>query len=815
MSYFKIFAFSVCFSLLFLSVFVMVAFDSENTLSKAYEHFANKEYYESRYLLINEDNPIPLADFYLYEAYLAREELGLKKSQGYLLQSIQELSTKKSSTALEINLNLALNAFLLNDLPALQNAINQSIELSSSDELWIPFFKGCLAYIEEDYDQTKVFWDSCKDRRWLSNWMKTSFERHLSIEKIDLMYLHAELETEHISSTRKKLEQCLSTWPEYCADIQFLLALSYVKEGDTIDYSTRRKNYQTSIELLQKIPPSNDFFVKKRNDLLATYKQEILHAISYGYFSDLSLYVKVLQNWQALDQLQTLSMDLVDILNEKIIANNRVEAAKLLQNLSRSIPDGALKQFFVTNLSKKIYNALNKENLQHLDDYISLTQNYLSDPALSVLADATTSKILELVENASSDLTAIRPYISFWNTFEKNEHNRYLFARQLVQKAQRLWSFDGESQKAFNLIKIAQFLPSSPDKNLILGDIELAVLKTYRQAIHLDQIHELPRILLAAREFGVLEDEISDPQELANQLADAEYLLGIGRYSLASAKACWVLQLEPNNETAKKIVALAAYEEGRYQEANEHFKNLNIIDPSMGLCFMVSKVLSNDSPNQQDLIEELTRTPLSSDPVLRLAFGYLTLSQPEQSIFWFNKLPIMNDEILTGFCIASFQKQDWKNTIDFFNKLSNEYCQIPAVQGMVIQALIAQNENKKAHEIFEKFVLSFESYLPNENNSKPFVLFQNYLKNFDAHNFAARYYLHVERDAENALRQFREIKKITPELLVERAELAYSLKYFSESIDDLQLSLQQSEGSLREKALTLLNSIYLQIYTSK
>ncbi len=810
MSYFKIFAISVCFSLLFLSVFVMVAFDSENTLNKAYDYFADKQYYEARYLLINEDNPIPLADFYLYEAYLAREELGLKKSQGYLRQAIQELSNKKSSTAQEIHLNLALNSFLLNDEEALKKALEQSRKLSIADEPWISFFTGCQAYLEQDYDKALTSWNNSKSRKWLSNWMKTGFEHHLSNERIGLLYLHSELENGHLFSTRQNLEQYLLTLPEqFHQDIQVLLALNYIKECDMLPYGKRNSNFLKSIELLKQVPSTNYFYIKKRNEIFSAYKTEILDAVSNHHFSDIPAYIVALEGWKASEQLDELTTDLVHLLNEKIMTNHHADATALLQNLSLSIAGSELKQLFTMKLSKQMYEAITQGKQQHLITYASIFQNYLSDSALSVLADTTASKILELVENDDPDFGSISPYISRWQTLEKNSQNRYLLAQQLIQKAQRLWSINGESQKAFNLLKIAKFLPASTEENLILADIEQAILKTYHQALLQDHIHEFPHILMAMQSFHLSADEILDPKEIANQLADAQYLFEIGRYSIASTKASWVLQLDSNNQIARKIAALTAYEEGRYSEANEHFKNIQMRDSSINHLFLVSALLANDHLNNSYLLEELTKTPLSNETALRLAFGYLTLSQPEQSLFWLNKIPVINDEILLGLCIASFQKQDWPSVIESYNKLSSPYTQIQVVQGFVIQALVAQNKKEQAQAIFDKFTLFQNPHL--DFQSKPFSILQNHLNSFDAHDFAARYYLYVQKDTHNALKQFREIKNTTPELLVERAELAFSLNYFSESIEDLQKSLEGSKGNTREKALILLGNIYLQL----
>lgn len=814
MTYFKIFAISVCSSLLFLSVFVMVAFDSENTLSKAYDHYANKEYYEARQLLINEDNSIPLADFYLYEAYLAREELGLKKSQGYLYQAIQELATKKSSTALEIALNLALDAYLQKDIDALEIAIEQSRVYAAAEDPWIQFFIGCQAYLNRDYILALKSWEACQSRHCLSNWMKTSFENHLTDEQIELNRLHAEIETGQLWTTRKKLEQSLLTLPDYQDDIHFLLALSYIKEGDKLPFDQRHFAYQKSIELLQKVPENNLYYIQEKHLIHEAIKDQILQEISQSHFVTLSLYIAMMEKWHAQEYLEKISAALAGMFNEKVMTGHHTEASNFIWSLSESMPDGELKRLFTLKLSKQLDGSIAKGNLRHLEDYWKIYQNipWLEKQTFLLLAEATSCKILEFVESDHSNFEKTKTYIQLWKSFEKNPSNRYFLAQELLQKAYRFWAVNGESQKAITLIKIAESLPFVTEQQLIHADIQRTVVKIYRQAILQDHVHEFPFIQTAAKEFQLSDVEFFDRMETSNQLADAQYLFHIGRYPLASSKALWVLQMDPNDQLARKIAAMTAYEEGHYSEVIDHIKYLKAIDNSINEALAVSKILTGDIHQSQLLLNALAeKHSLSDETILRLGFGFLILSQPDQSMFWLNKISTVNDEVRMGLCIAAFQKQSWDVVVSQYNQLSNMYKQNPVVQGIVIQALVAQNQIEKANEIFSTFLLTQSHHSIHEAGSKAFILIQKHLSHFDANDFAARYFLHVKKDPELALRKFREIKHSTPELLLERADLAYSLKNYAESIQDLQRLLQNSNGSIREKALIKLGDIYLEL----
>ncbi len=817
MTYFKIFAISVVSSLLFLSVFVMVAFDSENTLRDAYSHFENKEYYEARHLLLHADSSIPLADFYLYEAYLAREELGIKKSQNYLLQAYEELKKKKSSTALEIGLNLALDAYLQKDIVALQTAIEQSASHATPQEPWVHFFQGCIAYLEGDYHQALKAWDASKSRHWLSNWMKTSFTQHLPSEKLDFNLLHSEIETGQLWGARKKLEQALATHPEQNQeDIHFLLALSYIKEGEKLPSDKRSFAYLKSLELLNLVSSNNSYFIKSKKTVLETFRKQILLEVSHQRFADIPNYTTTFEKWESSfagkDHLEIISSDLARVFNENMMTGHIREAEALIQGLSGSLPETELKRLFILKLAKQMYQAIDKGSLQHLDEYLSIYQNIVDaqNPALSLLADLTSNKILELIE---SDLSEdVKPYISLWKSLEKDPSNRYSFAQQLVNKAQRFWSVDGESQKAIALMKLAKSLPYTTEQGLIQSDIERAVIKTYRQAVLQDHEHELSFIHLAVKEFNFSSPEIFNPKEINNQLADAQFLFNVGRFPVAYSKATFVLQVQPNNQIARRIAALTAYQEGLYEETLAHIKLLTTMDAPLNEALAVSKILTNELQEGLALLQEISeKSPLSYETLLRLGFGHLILSQPDYSLAWLNKISESNTEPLIGFYIAAFQKQEWQKVVDIYGKLPNDYNQIAAIKGIAIQAFLALNQMEKAQDLFAHFLLTSSLSAQCEEGSKAFMLLQKHLGFFNGNEFAARYFLHVKNDRVNALKHFKEVKNASTDLLLERAQLAFSLNDCSSAIQDLQKSIKNSDIVTREKALKLLGNIYLQL----
>lgn len=816
MTYFKIFAISAISSLLFLSVFVIVAFDSENSLREAYEHYEKQEYYEARALLVNEDNTIPLADFYLYEAYLAREELGLKKSQSYLNQASLELKNKKSSTALEIYLNLALDAYLLNDPVTLDFVIEKAQSYAEPNEPWVYFFKGLHAYMTKDYKLALQNWARSKSRPWLSNWMKTSFSKALTSIETELKYLHSEIESELYWSAREKLENKLMVSPDvHHHNIRYLIALTYIKEGNTLPLSKRSLAYQKAHDILLLVPLEHLNYVQGKEQIFDAFQEQIMQQLAVDHFDDISFYISVLEKWNAQPQLEKISVAVAKMVHERSLTGHSKEASFLLQGLAEQLPEGQLKHLITTKIAQQLYHAIAKGHLRHIEEHWAVCQNFLASQGQSypLLTSMTATKILDVVSQDSTELNKTKPYIHLWKALEKNGHYRLHLAQELILKAQRLWSIEGNFQKAINLIKIAERLPFEGEQVLLHESIERAITKTYRQAILRDHIHEFPFIQMAIKEFNLDNNAILDAKEVENQLADAEYLYRNGRNGLASAKALWVLQVNPENQAARKIAALTAYENGYYHELLSHVHHLNEISLDLQEAVAISKVLTNAQDEGYSLLMQLAnQNPISQSTVLRLAYGHLINLQPDQSLLWLNKIHVPCDETLIGHYIASFQKHEWGKTIDLYKHLPSTYSKIPALKGIIIQALIAQGNFSTAHDHFLEMLdlANYKSYQDEESSSSLAIL-QRHLNHFDVRDFAGRYFLHVKHDAENALNQFAMVKNAKPNLLYERAELAVKLNHFPEAINDLTLAINSSEDILKKKSLALLGNIYLNL----
>lgn len=814
MSYFRIFAISSITSLLFLSVFIIVAFDSENSLNKAYEHFSREEYYEARSLLINGDHTIPLSDFYLYEAYLAREELGLKKSQNYLKQAVDELKNKKSSSSLEIYLNLALNAYLLKEVDNLNVAIEQGSYFAEVNDPWIHFFKGCHAYLKNDYKEALANWNDSKSRVWLSNWMKTSFEKLMPTMDIELNFLHTEIENDQFWTARQKLENLLIVANEtYHQDIHFLLALSYIKEGNKLPFSRRTLAYQKANDILMLVSSTNVRFSQGKKDIFNAFEKQLTQQITQDYVEDLSLYADALERWKADEHLENVSSIVAKVIHEKSLIGNSKEAALFLGKLSEHLPNERLKSLITMKITQHLYQSISRGSLRHLEDYWTVSQQFLAKQGQSYpsLAIVSANKILELVEKDSEDFKLTKSYINLWKKLEKNNQSRYDLALQLISKAQRFWSIDGNFKKATQLIKIAELLPSINEQNQIQQDIQRAIAKMYRQAIMRDHVHEFSHFQTAIHELGLNAAEIVDPQEINNQLADAHYFFNQGRFDVASSKVEWVLQMTPNDLSARKLAALSAYENGKYQAALEHFNYIKERETDLEEAFAISKVLTGAYEEGYSLLlAHSQKNPLSDQAVLRMAIGHLLNHQPDQSLLWLNKLTFSNDEILTTHYLVSFQKQEWNKVLELFNLLPKTSQQQAALQAVLIQAWIAQNQIDRANYILDEMLATAHFKYPPEESSKPFAVLKYYLTQFDPHDFAARYFLYVKADPEKALKEFHLINNPKNEILIERAELAYRLKHAVEAIKDLNTVLSSAKDTSREKTLCLLANAYLQ-----
>lgn len=775
----------------------MVAFDSENTLKMAYEHYENGDYYQSRQLLVNEDSSIPLADFYLYESYLAREELGIKKSQNYLYQALDQLASKKSSTAYEISLNLALDAYLQKDLTALSHALIQSRHYTQSDDPWLYFFQGLHAYHKENYSDALTFWKLSEAKQWLSPWMRTSFQKHFSEEEMCLKFLHAEIETGEILETRKKLQDLLKKYHRtYQDDIRYLIGLSILKEAHHYPLTQRSPFFEKAWEYLRDIPNNNSFLAKEKNRVAKFFEKQVLQEIVQQNFSTLPIYAAALEKWQSVDELKSFCQEIAQFFNALTLTDHLAEAALTINELEKSLSQGWVKEQMALCIHQQMHQIISQKNIKLLDTYWNISKDFLISQNIPLhnFSQTILYKLFETIEHENTPFHATQAYLSFIQTYESDPHRRYDLAKQMVQKAIPLWLEKRESLKAIELIKLAKQLPDISEHALLQEDILQAVTDIHR-SVHLeDLVEDFSNLQLAITQFNLSHLNLLDEQEISNQLADAQYQFHQGHLSIASKKVAWVLNNKPDDYTARKIAALIAWEEGSYTDIQHHQKYLNPSDRDLKDLFAF--ITSFNSPS------------LSSEPSenvkLKLAQVFLIRSQPEKAVIWLDKLLTKDEEALLGYYVAAFQNKAWEKVLDFYPQLDLRHAQTPLVQAMFIQACIAKNQLEKADLMFSQLTSKHNG----DNKPKHYSFFEKHLQHFNLEAFTANYFLYVKNDPQIALKTLKKSSSLPKELLLQKAQLAFECKDYLSAILDLKNYLQSEDCANGEKALSLMAQNY-------
>jgi hypothetical protein len=736
MTYFKIFTLSVISSLLFLSAFIMVAFDSDTALSQAYDYYEQGDCHAARIFLMNEDTTIPVSDFYLYEAYLAREELGLKKSQNYLQQAYNELHSKKSSTAYEITLNLAFDAFRQKEIYALESAINLSESFAMNDTSWIYFFKACHAYISHNYQLADALWDNKPFPNWLSKWMETSFTRNWSPEELQFMQIFAKIQIGNTTEAREKLFDMQETSSDD-ETITFFFGLCRVKDEQMREES-EPESFKWALNSFNSVPEQNKFFSENKKQLINVFKDQILTQITHQDPLYLEDFLAFLEKQNAHEEMSFLAKEISTILKNKIEAKDPQKAIQCF-NL---IPDSQVRTLTLQEFCNEICCQISEKNFDNLlmgwIEYKDLfsKQTYFRDLIKNHLSSV-------ILIESTLEVSHCEKALYLWNLIEENFYERTLFASQLVQHAQECWSIYNKPEAAISLMKMTESILYPNEKPIIQNEITKAIAKTYQQKILQDQMDDFGYILCAIKEFNLDANAIIDIQDVGNLLADASYQFQNGQIQSALKKAKWVLDLDPENKEAKEIAGLVLYEKGEYSEAYSLLKNLEAQNQDLKEAIYVTNLLYGNS-------SFMNIHSLSEEACLRIAFGYLSLSQTDNANLWLNQITTTNNEILTAKLIAASQKNNWLEVSDLYENLSDSKKNIPAIQSLAIQSFVYQNQTKQADNLFYRFVLASSFQGDIENESKPFQILRKQLSYFDRYDFASRYYLYVKNEVANA-----------------------------------------------------------------
>lgn len=738
--------------------------ETNNGIETAVEYFEDGEYRDAVLELNHYRSEMTSAQYQLYLAYISRGRNELMDSS-ILLAKAEEISDpkKKPEVLMEIYLNQALNAFIANDGQGIEEALEKAKHLKKVNQEWIPIFEGIKDYLNHQCGNAQKNWQRPIPEVYFSPFMKVVFSKQFTSAWLKGHMARCEIESGNYMNIRQGLENG-QTGDE--AEFNFLTAMTYIKEASEKSPQAAVPYYRIALSYLNKVPVSDSRYTMDRQQIMHEIGQKAQKLIQENSFQELGFYSEILEKGNASDELTQISNTLALELNKEIDANNWKQVEEIVELLSRTIGKGDMRDKLKHRFELLLNKALDSGDFSHVEFYWKTIRAFADDSnqLSDQFADMAAAKILVMIPFDDNKLTATQPYIAFWKTVEKDHSKRLQFADALATVSQQMWNTENQEQKAIAVMQIAYSIPAGSDQKAFYNRLEQMLESLWKRSSEADVIDQYPYFLQAVNQFGFTHVNVLDPKEAAQQLVDAEYMFGNGRYLDAKKRAKWALQVDPRNQKAKRLVGLSDFYFGDYQDALDHLNGMES-DPEVEKAIAISQLLTGNSKQGDVLLQQLeSQGKLNAKDSLRIGFGLLAINQPQASLKWLEKSTLPNDSIMrSGRMFANFSVKDYQKVIDDYAQLEYPYSSLDGLQGITIESLIALGKIDAAEEMLLNML---KKGVQPDSTEFPlyFQLFKSEkLDAFNRNYMAAKFYSEIKKNPLRAISYHRQIRNPTPE----------------------------------------------------
>lgn len=779
---------------------------SAKNIEQVLQLYQEGRYDEAEKKLLSLQKKIPPAQFHLYEAYISREKHNLTVSDQELQKAL-DISQNQVDLRLEIYINQAFNAFLQHRPEAMEMPLKQAQALVDQNDPWVNFLRSLQKYLNQNYATALSEMQKSSNRIPLSPWMKKAFESTFNPFWFTINTARANIEEGNYVLARQQLEEMSkSASDEQKNNINLLVGLSYIREAQEKPPLVSTPYYRLAFSYFNRVPLQNERYQTYRKEIFEQIKKQIILLLDQHQYQDLSFYTTALEGWGGHSEVKWLHQRLSELLKEELSANHAKGILQISTTLNRLIIESdqrqSIKNLFLEQLNKNLVNG-NTSQLETIWQAFLLF-NPDSETLSLELSKKVAKSALDAIPLDSKELTITAPYLDFWLFLVKDPQKRETFALELLDLSGKLFSSEGQSEKALNLLLLSTQIPALKNKKAFQAKLATVIKEIYGDILKKDDVQALKALQSATLQLNLPDLGANEKLDAAKQLQEAEHLFNTQHYQEAFKKGLWVLEISPGNPSAQKVVGLSAYELGLFSEAVEHLENLKNSSKEIKQALILSKTIQEDIRNNQQILAEFGENgEIPPEILFKLGLGNLIVNNPEGALFWLEQLKEFSDESEAALMIAFFQSGKWDEAIKGYLSLSPEYKQIPELKSAAIESLIMTGRHNEAEAVYKTY--------SNENVKQFSRFMQAILDPISQEQLSARYYNLVKNEPEKALEILKKLP-VNPLIELEIGEIEFQIGKFQDAKATLLKALQTSEKTLlnkkvSKKALPLLAEI--------
>lgn len=536
------------------------------------------------------------AKYPLYQAYILRERQQFERSNVALKKCLKPAKTGKNAELLtEIYLNLILNAHLKGDESAFQESLKALKQIKQSDQKiqvkgqYIDLFRGIEAYSNEDYQKALPLFQKHETFHSLSPWMKCCFEKHFTPFWINKHIVNCLISTGKFTLARQKLDE-MGALKEETEEISLLKALSYFKEASLKSFENKQILHKLAILEISKIE-NKEIVAKELNEISLQLQKDLLRFAKIKSWNELTVYLESINHLSS-TKTEYLISGLMAEIESELTKNNQSDAFTLLQKIQ-----GPSRVKLLYNIHLTMEEALNNGDVNRLQAYADLMkplapEKEFNNERLIAQVEDSIFVCLNCRDNKTDNIKKAISLLHFLKSMENNPQFKLLIAKKLITQAELIWVLDSNYTQALELFQIAMQTANVENQPIIQQLMEEKISSIHKKALNNDAIEQYFYLLRAVKILKLKTINMYDEQEKNRLLEDAEVFYLKGHYNQSYKKAAFVLELEPDNESANRIVGMIAFETGHSSEALRHLKRvkkpdsfvlkaLNILQPKL------------------------------------------------------------------------------------------------------------------------------------------------------------------------------------------------------------------------------------------
>ncbi|BAE80778.1 conserved hypothetical protein [Chlamydia felis Fe/C-56] len=511
-----------------------------------------------------------------FQGFVLQKQKNVSQSEKVFSKIYDEIENAQTSLKEELIGGRILNAFFLDNIEQMEFLLG-SLRQQNAKSFYLPLFEFLLNYKQKHFDkalqdlsvwknQIKVSETSLLDlniQQLCSDFLLDNIEAHSLIELGEFSEGRAILN--HIIERLLKRE---SNWDSEAYDSAVLmLSRSYfleLKQSHSCkiypDYYEMILFYKKKVHAVdqkpyEKLIPQDELFSMLMEHVFIVPEERI------------DPLMQIIKNWGRFYESPNYDLVVRPLINKFFSAPNQV--ANLCNFIARSEIEPLKKRLIdafgdiLSENVQKVQTARAKQTLSLLsilDSSLSMSEKLIISPA----------SLQDMISLDDIDNTNLKKYLNLWGSIQSYDVDRQQLVHYMMNGVKHLWEQGSCDDKALNLLRlILQFTDYDIEcENIVC----LFIKQVYKQVL---SGHSMDRLLK-------LEDFITDvgltpitvrEEEIANFLADAEFLYAQGEYHKCYSYSLWLTKIAPSYLTYR-LLGLCLLENKCYKEAWDYLHSL-------------------------------------------------------------------------------------------------------------------------------------------------------------------------------------------------------------------------------------------------